>query len=1606
MKAKINIKFVVILLSVAVVFTGVVGAVWYIQTQDASRDFKLGDELYAKGEYESASAQYARGIRKEPANREYLRKYQETLLKIQPSTSVDARDYFERYITSLGHAVQYHSRVADYHIHRIQVAIENAQTLGMLAGRAAQRSQWQQVVSFSNDMLDRLPETDPDRAYGYLYRGWATVELVDTVSDEDLDDAIEDLKTFLEHKPEHDRGWETLARAQFTLGEHFRTKGQRRKGDRFMEDYFETVELARETVPDGPHVRLAYARHISRELRRTPDDTILADYASDVMDRLHETALRSDDPAYIHGAATVLLSLRDIDRIRQAFDLYDHYIERTPNAHVHRHVLASLHYRLDELDPAERLFREILEAEALNVSLMAQMQDELRRHASASLVDIAHKRWQRASVDEREQYVELTEERHGQLREYVTDPESDPLMLRADAKRALVNRDYHTAADRLERLIRSGAANAEVYSQAALALERIGQLGLAHERMSGAIEAMPAAMPSLLYNKAQFELRLGRFEEADNTVSQLREVLPDDPRVAQLARTVEQQLSGEAAVDPDDADLDPATRLLTNAQRQYNEGELDSARAIVQQGYGEFSDDFRFPAALARIELLAGDRQAAREYLDQAIELAPDNRQLRRLEATLTTDDPVEAIHQYMAVIHDGDDAETEAERVIDTLLAVEGLRQQHAGQKESAEERGDVEAVEAHEQLVRQFTEEADRLLDIATELKPNEPRIIEYRMNRAIRNQAWNQAEQLLDVAAEVNADRYDGLLFRGVYLLERGRYAQAVRTFQDATNRSPYSSQAWRGLGMAYSRVGNLREARRAFEQSHRINPNDLNTVREFMNLLERAGDEARALRIAQNSRRIFPDNEELHDYWLELEGRIGDQTRALAERRELYEENPENRRNAMRLALFLTRNNPADHLILDSDGERRYSARRWRLLSTSEQQRAIEEERQRWRQEVDEIVADIYDRHGRDLETAVFEATIHRHRDEVQRGERVLREFIDGIPADRMTVSHQMALAQYLLESGQHERALETMNIARQYQDPEQLEADLAIANLRFMLNDYAGAKELFKGVYEVNPDQEIALRLAESFVHLGEIEQAREQLNEMLHDGGRNDRAALVEAMIARGEAQTLTERGEVTAANEKLDEHYRLIEEAAQGMPTNPAPHIIRAQSKIWEYRRNQRMSLLDEARRSLGRAEELAPDDSRITFMRVDVLRAEDDIRSAIREVNRLIDRSPMLTRAHQLRLQLFVEARDLDGAVEAARKSAETFSESAVWHEQYARLLIEAERPAPAADAMRRAFELGRTPARLAQYIDLEMRAGRGERTALLGMLNTHEELVESSLRLQGYRATLAHQTGNEASARQMVHDSYSRLLQAVEAGSRTDRDLQSWFNAHSVYFRMLSPVEAEQFLLSVSDSDQPRTLDSMHFFELAWLGRMWATSGQDGISRAIELMERAEAEVPRDLQQVKSNLLFELGNYQIVMQDYSSAVQNLERVVELSPTHATARNNLAFILVDRFGEVEKARPHAEQAYELSPDNPSVLDTLGWVRFHLGQYDRAESLIRESLELQDSASSRVHLARVMIETNREAFAVEHLEQAMNLNPNQRTREEIERLMADIGEQ
>src|SRR5262249_48102257 len=117
-----------------------------------------------------------------------------------------------------------------------------------------------------------------------------------------------------------------------------------------------------------------------------------------------------------------------------------------------------------------------------------------------------------------------------------------------------------------------------------------------------------------------------------------------------------------------------------------------------------------------------------------------------------------------------------------------------------------------------------------------------------------------------------------------------------------------------------------------------------------------------------------------------------------------------------------------------------------------------------------------------------------------------------------------------------------------------------------------------------------------------------------------------------------------------------------------------------------------------------------------------------------------------------------------------------------------------------------------------------------------------------------------------------------------------------------------------------------------------------------------------------------------------DIPKAQQAYEKVLLLNPRFAPAANNLAWLYSEHGGDKEKALELAQMAKEAAPDDPHISDTLGWILYKRGVYQRAAGLLSESAaKLPDNPVIRYHAGLAALKVGDKEGARKALTAAVN---------------------
>ncbi|MHC4414837.1 MAG: tetratricopeptide repeat protein [Planctomycetota bacterium] len=1581
MATKVNRKFVLILTAAVFMVAVLVGGLWVLQRRgDTTRHIKAGDQFMAQGEYEAALKMYGRAVFKEPSNLDHLAKMEEALLSIRPQTRDQASELDDMRVGIFAHKARYRPRDPEAHLALIRELHGVARFIDRI-------NVWQRVADAAEDMWERIPSDDPKRVYAKLYKGMADLHLVSprTETEEEIAAAEQDLQMFLEAVPDHDLGWAALARGQMSIAHQLRIDGKTSRAEQKFREVEETIRRARAAVPDGPEVARVVALHYG--LKFVEDrEAVDTDELNEAVDWMVELVAPSNDPFLLMESVGILRTVDRTQGIPRAVEMLQQYVNEHPEAHDHRLAIASLEFLNRELDDAYEAAVVVIDAGPVPVSLLSRFQHTLRVQAASLIVDIEYLRWAQADDAEKDAHRQRTEGARDRLASLVAEPENEPLLWRAEGKIAVGKRDYQTAAAKFESVIKRGMTrDFDVLWYASISLEQLGQHGLALERLEAALEQRPRNL-SVLMEMARLQYRMGRYEETQETIDSVLRIDPDNEVAQQLRVAIAYKQRGDQVET-----TDPVATALSDARVALDDGDIDTARATLLGALAQSPESVSVLGELVRVELRAGETDAARGYLAQALARQPNNRILRSIEASLSNEDPVEALKQYLQEIYDD-----EAERLVYTIIQMRRLVQQLKAIAQRNEDEGDHESAATVRSRTDRADEEAQRSLARIEQIAPDHPVLLEFLFSEALEAGDPVKIKALVDRAQAANADQAGGLIFKGRQELTQQDFEQAVQTLTEATERKHYSSFAWRLLGQAHEGLGNFGEALDAYEESYGCNPNDPFAVRWYVNLLMQTGEKTRALLVLRTARHTIPDDELLQESWLQLEADVGDLALAISRRREIYERSPDNRRNAMQLAAVLGEAAPNYEHIMDEKGGREFAAEEWKVLSASERRQLLEQVRTEWTRESEEILDEL-EAGDESMEVALLRARLLKARGDIDAGEQVLRRFSERQGGDSIDAATLIALGQYQASVGRLDDAIATLETARKYQSSDQREADRALADLCFARGRWQQAADLYSELLEIDDDRRVRLAVVECNAKLERFDEARRLLQQLTDAGEPGFVVTMLEAAISQGQAEHLYAQNEVEEAEVRLAEAREALARAERLNPSSSLPHIKVAQGLLIQFRHTGDLSLLDDALQALDRADEAQAGAEATSMVRFEVLRAKRDVRGAIGELTRLLERSPDNDEARRMLLQLHMVSNNMESALKVVTEAIDRNPTVALWHEVRGDLYVLQRDYVSAVGDFQTAYHLQPNSGRLGKVVEMVLAVEQPDYALAIDLIRTLKESLESEPALRILYARALHGEGRRDDAVEQMRIAHGELRDQIAKGETGRVSLAGWLQALPPFFAGRGAGEVERFVREVAN-DEPDA------HELHWLARLWSAAGPEGLNRAIELQRLAVERCPADETALRVQLTLMLAQYVLATRDYQGTVDVFEEVIALDAANTSALNNVAYVYAEYLDEPAKAVRYAEQAAALRPDDPSVLDTLGWAKYKSGAYDQAETLLRRCVDLKPSPDNCLHLAHVLAQTGQLESAELYLRRAAELGPGAETRAKIERLADDIA--
>lgn len=114
-----------------------------------------------------------------------------------------------------------------------------------------------------------------------------------------------------------------------------------------------------------------------------------------------------------------------------------------------------------------------------------------------------------------------------------------------------------------------------------------------------------------------------------------------------------------------------------------------------------------------------------------------------------------------------------------------------------------------------------------------------------------------------------------------------------------------------------------------------------------------------------------------------------------------------------------------------------------------------------------------------------------------------------------------------------------------------------------------------------------------------------------------------------------------------------------------------------------------------------------------------------------------------------------------------------------------------------------------------------------------------------------------------------------------------------------------------------------------------------------------------------------------------------RDLGKILKQDPNNAQALNALGYTLTDRTKRHQEALGYIEKAFQQHPDDPAILDSMGWVNYHLGNLEKALDYLQRAAAKLDDGEISAHLGEILWALDRKDEARKVWGKALKLDPN-----------------
>jgi len=217
--------------------------------------------------------------------------------------------------------------------------------------------------------------------------------------------------------------------------------------------------------------------------------------------------------------------------------------------------------------------------------------------------------------------------------------------------------------------------------------------------------------------------------------------------------------------------------------------------------------------------------------------------------------------------------------------------------------------------------------------------------------------------------------------------------------------------------------------------------------------------------------------------------------------------------------------------------------------------------------------------------------------------------------------------------------------------------------------------------------------------------------------------------------------------------------------------------------------------------------------------------------------------------------------------------------------------------------------------------------------------------------------------------TQQAYYYLGAVAEEQNKPERALQ-WYNKVDSESDHWIEVQIRVARLEAQAGDVKAARDRLRKLRLAQPGqaqRLFLVEGE--ILSEIEWYEEAY-KLYSDYLETRPDDLEILYARSLVAENLDrvdQAERDLRAVLKVEPDNTRALNALGYTLADRTDRYDEALVYVQKAFDQTPEDPAVIDSMGWVLYRLGRLQEARDHLQKAYDITGDSEIAAHLGEVI---------------------------------------